>query len=71
MNKTYLSEVLKPEVIEKIKVGDILDLEMPSFCSGDYRLRVAEDGGGKYVREAWIKGCRDFTVLRKGKTVEV
>lgn len=71
MIKYYLSSVFKPKIIEKLNKGDILVLEMPPFCSGDYRLIVKEDGGGKYVTEGWIKGCRDFTAYRKDKKVKL
>ena len=66
MNKFYLhtSKHIEP-LLEQIKVGDIIDFEMPSFCSGDYQAIVQEDKYGLFINEEdnYINSCRDFEIL--------
>lgn len=54
------------------KEGDLIEFEMPSFCSGDYKAVVKKDKDfGLYIDKDnnYFEGCRDFIVLRDGKQV--
>jgi len=56
----------------KFKAGDVIEFEMPSFCSGDYEAVVKKDKDfGLYIDEDnnHFEGCRDFRVLRNGKEI--
>ena len=52
--------------------GDVIEFEMPSFCSGDYNAVVKKDDDfGLYINseDNYFEGCRDFIVKRNGKEV--
>lgn len=56
----------------KFKEGDVIEFEMPSFCSGEYKAVVKNDVDfGLYIDEDdnYFDGCRDFIVLRDGKEI--
>lgn len=56
----------------EFKAGDIIEFEMPSFCSGDYKAEVQQDDVfGTYINaeDNYFEGCRDFIVLRNGKEI--
>ena len=53
--------------------GDIIEFEMPSFCSGDYKAVVkSHPKYGLYVdrKDSHFEGCRDFTVKRNGEILK-
>ncbi len=54
------------------KTDDVIEFEMPSFCSGEYQAVVKHDADfGLYIDEEqnYFEGCRDFIVLRNGKEI--
>jgi len=54
------------------EVGDVIEFEMPSFCSGEYKAVVQKDDNfGLYINseDNYFEGCRDFIVLRNGEEV--
>ena len=56
----------------KFRAGDVIEFEMPSFCSGDYKAVVMKDEEfGLYIdaEDNYFEGCRDFIVLRNGKEI--
>lgn len=56
----------------KFEVNDVIEFEMPSFCTGDYKAVVKKDDDfGLYIdsKDNYFEGCRDFIVLRNGVEV--
>jgi len=56
----------------KFEEGDVIEFEMPSFCSGDYKAVVKRDEDfGLYIDkdDNYFEGCRDFIVLRNGEEI--
>lgn len=56
----------------KFEEGDVIEFEMPSFCSGEYQAVVKKDEEyGLYIEdgEEYFEACRDFTVTRDGKEI--
>ena len=56
----------------KFEEGDVIEYEMPSFCSGEYRAVVEKDedfGLCINAEDNYFEGCRDFIVLRNGKEI--
>lgn len=51
----------------KAEEGDVIDFEMPSFCSGDYQATIKRDEHGLYIdgRDNYMRGCRDFEIIKK------
>jgi hypothetical protein len=52
--------------------GDVIEFEMPSFCTGDYKAVVKKDPFfGFYInkKDARFEGCRDFEVYRNGEKI--
>lgn len=50
---------------QTFKDGDIIEFEMPSFCSGDYEARIYIDNDGDpYInkKDDYSKGCRDYYI---------
>jgi len=65
MNKYYLVNHIVKYGIKDLKEGDIIDFEMPSFCSGDYSAKVEKDDLGLYsTDELYFDGCRDFSIRK-------
>jgi len=56
----------------KFQEGDVIEFEMPPFCSGDYSAVVKKDKDyGLYIEDGdeYFEACRDFRVLRNGKEI--
>ena len=72
MKKTYLAQILQdePVIFSNITVGDIIEFEMPSFCSGDYLATVYGDELGLYINASdnYFEGCRDFEIIKTQTT---
>lgn len=52
--------------------GDVIDFEMPPFCSGEYKAVVKKDPDfGLYIDkdDNYFEGCRDFVVYRNGEII--
>jgi hypothetical protein len=52
--------------------GDVIEFEMPPFCSGDYKATVKKDPDfGLYIDkdDNYFEGCRDFVVYRNGEII--
>jgi hypothetical protein len=52
--------------------NDVIEFEMPSFCTGDYKAIVKKDPDfGLYINkeDAYFEGCRDFVVYRNGEII--
>lgn len=68
MKKDYLVQILQDNeaFLRKLKEGDIIEFEMPSFCSGDYSAEVFKDESGLYINRAnnFFSGCRDFDIQK-------
>lgn len=68
--KDYLIQVFQedPAFLNSLKEGDIINFEMPPFCSGDYSAKIYKDDKGLYINheDNFMKGCRDFSI-RKSK----
>lgn len=64
MKKDYLIQVLQnhSKFLSSLSEGDVIEFEMPPFCSGDYKATVYKDKQGLYIKksENFFKGCRDF-----------
>ena len=68
MSKKYLISFKGFESwLDGVEEGDIIDFEMPSFCSGDYKAVVKKDDYGLYIdsKDNYMKGCRDFEIIKK------
>lgn len=67
--KDYLIQVLQKhsKFLRSLKKGDIIQFEMPPFCSGDYEAKVRKDKNGLYIykEDNYFNGCRDFNKKRK------
>jgi hypothetical protein len=64
--RTYIMEFFNS--CDDIKDGDIIEFEMPSFCSGEYRARIYIDNDGDpYIDqdEDYFSGCRDYEIIKK------
>jgi hypothetical protein len=51
---------------QKFNDGDILEFEMPSFCSGDYSARIYLDNDGDpyiNIKDNHYNGCRDLNII--------
>jgi hypothetical protein len=51
---------------QKIKYGDIIEFEMPSFCSGEYKAKIyIDDDGDPYIDKSdnYYDGCRDLYII--------
>ena len=54
--------------IQEFNEGDVLDFEMPPFCSGDYSTPIYLDtDGDPYIHkdEEYFKGCRNYYIIPK------
>ena len=52
--------------------GDVIEFEMPPFCSGDYKAVVKIDPNfGPYIDDDdnSFEGCQDFYVYRNGEKI--
>lgn len=50
---------------QKIKEGNFIKFEMPSFCSGTYEAKIFIDNNGEpYIDKSnnYYKGCRDYYI---------
>lgn len=57
----------------KFQEGDVIDFEMPPFCSGEYEAIVCKDPKyGPYIdsEDNHFNGCRDWEVYRNGSKVQ-
>lgn len=62
-NRVYIREWFNKD--QEFKDGDILEFEMPPFCSGDYKARIYIDNDGDpYIDKLdnYYEGCRDLFV---------
>ena len=62
-NRVYIREWFNKN--QEFKDGDILEFEMPSFCTGDYEAIIYIDSDGDpyiYKSNDYYKGCRDLFV---------
>lgn len=69
---SFLGNALSEDDLRKMKPGDKIIYEMPSFCSGDYEGEVKSDSFGLYMdeEECFFGGCRDFEIVRGLSTLE-
>lgn len=62
--KDYLIQILQndPDFLAMLQAEDIIEFEMPGFCSGDYSAEVLSDEFGLYIysKYNYFKGCRDY-----------
>ena len=69
IKKDYLIQSFQrwPEVIKDAREGDLIDFDMPSFCSGDYSAKIFKDEFGLYINseDNSLDGCRDFRLKKK------
>ena len=68
-NRQYIKHWFKKD--QQFNDGDILQFEMPSFCSGDYSTRIYLDtDGDPYINksESYYNGCRDFILISSTRT---
>ena len=47
-------------IFSKIKEGDYLYLEMPAFCSGEYKSKIEKDEIGFYINKKDFHGCYGY-----------
>lgn len=68
MKKHYITNEIVTYNL-KIKEGDSIEFEMPSFCSGDYTAKIYKDSFGFYINadNNYFEGCRDFTIIKSKK----
>lgn len=64
MSKYYITNEIAKYNLKKIKSGQKIVFEMPSFCSGDYEAVIKKDEFGFYIdsNDNYFKGCRDFEI---------
>ena len=65
-NRQYIKHWFKKD--QQFNDGDILQFEMPPFCSGEYSTRIYLDtDGDPYINksESFYNGCRDFYIKTK------
>ena len=56
MKKHYIKDL----DLTNVKEGDFLYLEMPPFCTGEYKTIIKKDDEGFYVESEHLKGCIDY-----------
>lgn len=73
--KQYLIQLFQedPDLLKNAKEKDIIFFEMPSFCSGEYSAVIYKDEKGLYInkKDNFLKGCRNYTLIKKTKTNEL
>lgn len=65
-NRIYINDYFHKN--QEFNEGDILEFEMPSFCSGTYETKIYLDNDGDpYIDkfESYINGCRDLFIQTK------
>lgn len=67
--KQYLIQIFQDNknLLANAEEGDIIDFEMPPFCSGDYIAKIYKDNNGLYIKKEdnYLSGCRDYTLIKK------
>jgi len=67
--KQYLIQLFQNDknLLANAKEGDVIDFEMPSFCSGDYQAKIKKDNNGLYIDKSqnYLSGCRDYSLIKK------
>lgn len=66
--KDYLIQAFQGfDILAKAKAGDVIQFEMPPFCSGDYKAVIKKDKFGLYIDkdDNFLEGCRDFRLVKK------
>ena len=67
-NRTYIIKYFNKN--QKFNEGDILEFEMPPFCSGDYlgEIHIDNDGDAYIDKDDdFFKGCRDFFIRKNSE----
>ena len=62
-DRIYIKEWFNND--QNFKEGDVIEFEMPSFCSGDYEAKIYIDNDGDpYIDKSdnYYNGCRDLYV---------
>ena len=66
--KQYLVQILQnnKKLLSEAKENDIIEFEMPSFCSGDYSAIIQKDSNGLYIskEDNYLSECRDYKLLK-------
>lgn len=69
MIKQYLIQIFQQDkkFLKEAKEGDIIDFDMPPFCSGDYTAKIYKDNNGLYIKKEdnYLSGCRDYVLINK------
>jgi hypothetical protein len=67
-NRVYIRDWFEEN--QKFESGDIVQFEMPPFCSGEYKAIIYIDNDGNpYIEKSksyYIK-CRDYFLVKKAK----
>ena len=69
MKKIYLNQIFQNDVafLKKCEEGDIIEFEMPPFCSGDYQAKIYKDELGLYInkKDNYFDSCRDYYLIKQ------
>lgn len=63
-NRIYIKQWFNDN--QNFKQGDVVQFDMPPFCSGDYSAKVFIDNDGDpYIdkNNNWYDGCRDLYLV--------
>jgi hypothetical protein len=67
--KQYLIQLFQhnKKLLIEAKENDIIEFEMPSFCSGDYHAIIYKDDNGLYIEQTnnHLSACRDYRLIKK------
>jgi hypothetical protein len=69
-DRFYIDELLAKAGEDIVSDGDLLEFEMPSFCSGDYHAVIYFDEQNyPYILKSqnYLEGCRDWSIRRVNK----
>lgn len=64
MKKDYLVQLFQNDqkFLSSCREGDIIEFDMPPFCSGDYEAKIYKDENGLYIKrkDNYLGGCRYY-----------
>lgn len=65
-DRVYINDWFNSD--QKLKEGDVIDFEMPPFCSGEYSAKIFIDNDGDpFIKKSddYSEGCRDYELIKK------
>lgn len=69
--KQYLIQLFQEDLnlLKNAKESDVIDFDMPSFCSGEYSAVIYKDENGLYInkKDNFLNSCRNYTLIKKNQ----